>query len=81
MPLVEQRRQRAQDAGLRLAAQPEKNEVVARQDGVDDLGTDGVVVADDAGKQRLAPSLPPPPPPFSKAVRESAQFVKPDSVS
>ena len=31
-PLVEQRRQRAQDARLRLAAQAEQDEMVARQD-------------------------------------------------
>src|SRR5262249_20820226 len=53
-PLVEQQRQRAQDARLRLAAQAEQDEVVARQDRVDDLGDDRVVVADDAGKERAA---------------------------
>ena len=39
---------------LRLAAQAEQDEVVARQDRVDDLRDDRVVVADDAGEQRLA---------------------------
>jgi hypothetical protein len=34
---VEQRRQRAQDARLRLAAQPEQDEVVPREDRVHDL--------------------------------------------
>ena len=38
--LVEQRGQRAQDAGLGLAAQPEQDEIVPRQDGVDDLRDD-----------------------------------------
>ena len=54
MPLVEQRRQRAEDARLRLAAQAEQDEVVPREDRVDELRDHGVVVADDAGKQRLA---------------------------
>ena len=45
---------RAQDARLRLAAQAEQDEIVTRQDRVDDLRHDGVVVADDAGKERLA---------------------------
>ena len=34
---IEQRRQRAQNAALRLSAQAEQNEVVAREDGVHDL--------------------------------------------
>ena len=46
--------ERAQDAALRLAAQAEQDEVVPRQHRVDELRNDGVVVADDAGKQRLA---------------------------
>ena len=49
---IEQRRQRAQDAALRLTAQPQQNEIVARKNGVDDLRHDRVVVADDAGKHR-----------------------------
>ena len=52
--LVEQRRQRAQDAALRLTAEAEQNEIVPRQDGVDELRDHGLVVTDDAGKQRLA---------------------------
>ena len=52
--LVEQRGQRAEQARLRLAAQAEQDEVVAREHGVDHLRDDGVVVADDAGKERLA---------------------------
>ena len=50
---VEQRGERAQDARLRLAAQAEQDEVVARENGVDHLRDDGVVIADDAGKERL----------------------------
>ena len=50
--LVEQIDQAAQDAALRLAAQAEQDEVVPREDGVDELRDDGVVVADDAGEQR-----------------------------
>jgi len=53
---VEQRRQRAQYAALRLAPQSQQNEIVARQDGVDDLRRNRVLIADDAGKHR--PSLP-----------------------
>ena len=52
--LVEQVDQRAQDPALRLAAQAEQDEVVARQDRVDELRNDGLVVADDAGEERLA---------------------------
>ena len=52
--VVEQRDQRAQQARLRLAAQAEQDEVVPRQQGVDQLRDDGVVVADDAGEEWLA---------------------------
>ena len=52
--LVEQVDERAQDAALRLAAQAEQDEVVPRQDRVDELRDDRVVVADDAGEERLA---------------------------
>ncbi len=52
--LVEQRRERAQQARLRLAAQPEQNEVVARQQRVDELRNHRVVVADDAREEGLA---------------------------
>src|SRR5262245_4601147 len=51
---VEQIDQAPQDAALRLSAQSEQDEVVAREDRVDQLRNDGVVVADDAGKQRVA---------------------------
>ncbi len=36
-----------------LPAQPQQNEIVARQNGVDHLRHDGVFVSQDAGKQRL----------------------------
>ena len=52
--VVEQAREGAQDAALRLAAQAEQDEIVARQHGVDDLRDDRVVVADDAGEERLS---------------------------
>ena len=52
--LVEQRHERAQDAALRLTAQAEQNEVVTRENRVDQLRNDRFVVADDAGEQRLA---------------------------
>src|SRR4029079_9144683 len=41
-----------QDARLRLPAQPEQDEVVAREDRVDDLRHDGLLVADDALEER-----------------------------
>ena len=56
--LVEEARERPEDAALGLASQAEKDEVVARQHRVDDLGDDGVVVADDARKECLAGAQP-----------------------
>ena len=47
---IEKRRQSAQDAAFGLATQPEQNEIVARENGVDDLRNNRVIVADDAGK-------------------------------
>ena len=47
---IEQRRQGAQDAAFGLAAQAEQNEIVPRENGIDDLRNNGVVVADDAGE-------------------------------
>src|SRR5205814_6271159 len=44
----------AENAALGLAAEPEKDEIVARQDGVDELGDDGFVEPDDAGEQWFA---------------------------
>ena len=52
--LVEQIDQTAQDAALRLAAQTEQDEVVPRQNRVDQLRDDRFVVADDAGEQPFA---------------------------
>ena len=49
---VEQRGEGAEDARFGLAAEAEEDEVVAREDGVDDLGDDRVFVADDAGEER-----------------------------
>ncbi len=43
------------DAALRLAAQPEQNDVVSRQNRVHELRNDGFVIADNAGKKFLAP--------------------------
>ena len=47
---VEQSREHADKARLGLPAQPEKNEIVTRENGVHDLGHDCVVVAYDAGE-------------------------------
>ena len=52
---VEELDQAAQDAALRLAAQAQQDEIVARKQGVDDLRNHAVFVAMDAGKQRLVP--------------------------
>ena len=57
-PFVEQRGELANEAGLGLSAQSEKNEIVARQDGVDHLRHHGIFISDDAGKE-LAPALNP----------------------
>jgi hypothetical protein len=50
---VEQRGKRAQNAALGLAAETEQDEVVAGEDGMDDLRDDGVFVTQDAGEERL----------------------------
>src|SRR6266540_3844952 len=47
---VEQRDELAQDAALRLAAEPEQNEVVARENRIDELRQDGLFVPHDARK-------------------------------
>ena len=52
--VIEQIHERTQDAALGLAAQPEEDEIVARQDGVDELWDHRVVVAYDAGEQAFA---------------------------
>src|SRR5712664_1942819 len=51
---VEQRDELAQDAALRLPAQAQQDEVVARQDGVHELRDDGLLVAHDTREQRRA---------------------------
>src|SRR5207249_11188212 len=51
---IEQRGERAQNAALGLAAQAQQNEIMARQDGVDELRHHGIFVADDAGEYFLA---------------------------
>ena len=50
--VVEQADERAQDPALRLTTQAEQDEVVARQNRVDDLRDDRVVEADDSRKER-----------------------------
>ena len=52
--LVEQADERAHDPALGLAALPEKDHVMAGDDGVGQLRQDGLVVADDAGQQRFS---------------------------
>ena len=52
--VVEQVDELADDAALGLPAKTQKDEVVAREHGVDDLRDDRLVVADDAGEDALA---------------------------
>ena len=49
--LVQKPHQGAQNTRLGLAAQPQQDEVVARQDGVYQAGQDSLFIAEDAGKQ------------------------------
>ncbi len=51
---VEERRELPQDAALRLAAKTQEDEVVARQERVDDLRHHGVLIAPDAGEELVA---------------------------
>ena len=51
---VHKSHQAAQDARFSLAAQAQQNEMMARQNGVDDLRKDGIVVAVHAGKELVA---------------------------
>ena len=54
--LVEQFDELAQEPRLALAARAEQEQVVAGEDGVNHLGQYRVVVADQAGQDRLAPA-------------------------
>jgi hypothetical protein len=51
---IEQRGQRAQNAALGLPAQPQQDKVVSRENGVDELRYDSVVIPDNPGKDGLA---------------------------
>ena len=53
-PLVEQRGERADHAGLRLTTLAEEDHVVAGDERVLELGQDGVLVADDAFDERTS---------------------------
>ena len=50
--LIEKRCQGAQDAALGLSAQPQQNEIVARQNGIDDLRHDCVVISHNSREDR-----------------------------
>ena len=52
-PFVEQPGEAADDAGLGLAALAEEDHVVTGEEGVLQLGQDGVLVANEAGDDRL----------------------------
>src|SRR5437870_2560622 len=47
---VEQGSEGAKHSALGLTAESEQDEVMTREQGIDDLGNDGIVVADDARK-------------------------------
>ena len=51
--LVQQSHQAPQDPAFRLPAQPQQDQMVPPEEGVDQLGDHAVVVADDAGEERL----------------------------
>ncbi len=51
---VEELDEGPQEPGLGLSAKAEQDEIVPGQDGVDDLGEDGVLVADDAREEGRA---------------------------
>ena len=51
--LIEQAGEGPQDAALGLPAQPQQDEVVTREDGVDNLRNHRIVVSDDPGKKRI----------------------------
>ena len=52
-PRIEQRGQHADQAGFRLPAQSEKDEVMPGENRVDHLRHNAVLVTDDAGKEFL----------------------------
>ncbi len=52
-PLVEQIDQSAEDPALRLSAKAEQDEVMTREDGIDELRDDGFAISNDAGEQRF----------------------------
>ena len=54
--LVEEADERAHQPALGLALFAEEEQVVAGDQGEVDLGDDGVVVADDAGKELVSPA-------------------------
>src|SRR5215472_6457777 len=47
---IEERGQGAQNTALGLTAQAKQNEIMARENGINDLRHDGVVISDNAGK-------------------------------
>src|SRR5690606_25412952 len=53
-PLVEEAGEEAEEAALGLPAEAEEDEVVPREDGVVELGDDGLLVAEDAGEDLLS---------------------------
>src|SRR5271156_6422017 len=64
---VHESHQAAQDARLRLPAQTKQNEMMARENGIDDLRQNGIVVAMHTGKKLVAP--------FQLAQQILAQFL------
>ena len=52
---VQQIRELANDPALRLPAQSEENQIMSRQNGIDELRHDGLVIAHDAREKFLPP--------------------------
>src|SRR6266516_5216568 len=84
---IKQSCQRTKHAALRLSAQSQKNEIVPRENGVNDLRNDGVFVDNNSAKNGLALTEPgdefvaqfildPARPQFFFGERTSAQFAK-----
>src|SRR6185436_16665753 len=65
--LVQQTGELPENATLGLAAETKQDEMVPRQQGVDDLGKDGVVVPDDTGEQGI--------PAFQPAEQVAPDFI------
>src|SRR3972149_3866795 len=74
--LVEEPDEQPRHARLGLAALAEEDDVLAGEERVLDLGDDGLLVADDPGKERLAPGGGPRPPAPAPPARRRARSCR-----